>query len=295
MPLTCGQIQIRDPFVLPLAAERVYYLYGTTDREPMREDFAVGFDLYRSRDLVTWDGPFPAFRPEPDFWGKYQFWAPEVHAWCGRYFMFASFKGPGHHRGTQILVADHPLGPFVPHSDGALTPADADCLDGTLHVEPDGRPWMIFSRDWPEITIGRYSAVPLQGDLRAVAGEPIDLFPVNAAPWVASPTWRQGQGPCYVADGAFPFRTSAGELCLLFSSWSARGYATAVARSASHTLRGPWRFDPEPLFDENGGHAMLFTGLDGRLYLTLHQPNDPPPEHPRFFACEEANGRLRLP
>lgn len=294
MPLRCDQIQLRDPFVLPVAAERVYYLYGTTDRDPWRDDQGTGFDVYRSPDLVTWDGPFPVFRPAPDFWGRFQFWAPEVHAWRGRFHMFASFKGPGHHRGTQILVADHPLGPFVPHSNGALTPADADCLDGTLYVAPDGQPWMIFSRDWPEITVGRYSAVPLSADLRATAGDPIDLFPVNAAPWVTSPSWRQDQGPCYVADGAFPFHTSAGELCLLFSSWSAHGYATAVARSVSPTLDGPWQFDPDPLFNENGGHAMLFTGLDGTRYLTLHQPNDPPPEHPRFFACVEINGQLQL-
>jgi hypothetical protein len=30
----------------------------------------------------------------------------------------------------------------------------------------------------------------------------------------------------------------------------------------------------------NGGHAMIFTGFDGPSYLTLHQPNGPPLEHP---------------
>ncbi len=291
--LSRDDIQIRDPFVLPVAAERVYYLYGTTDREPCREDAGTGFDAYRSRDLVQWEGPFPVFRPQPGFWGTHHFWAPEVHVWRGRYFMFASFKGEARHRGTQILVADHPLGRFVPHSEGALTPADADCLDGTLYVDPDGMPWMIFSRDWPAIRIGRYSAVPLTDDLRATTGGPIDLFPVNAAPWVAVPPWAK-DGPCYVADGAFPFHTAEGELCLLFSSWSRSGYATAVARSASRTLAGPWTFDAVPLFDRNGGHAMLFTDFSGRRQLTLHQPNDPPPEHPCFFTCDEVDGVLRL-
>ena len=28
---------------------------------------------------------------------------------------------------------------------------------------------------------------------------------------------------------------------------------------------------------------MIFRGFDGKVYLTLHQPNDPAPEHPRFF------------
>jgi arabinan endo-1,5-alpha-L-arabinosidase len=291
--LTCDKIQIRDPFVLPVAADGHYYLYGTTDKEPWRDDTGIGFDAYRSTDLQHWAGPFPIFRPGVGFWGTHHFWAPEVHAWRGRYFMFASFKGTTASRGTAILVADDPLGPFVPHSDGALTPADADCLDGTLHVAANGQPWMIFSRDWPAIRIGRYSAVPLTYDLRATGGEPIELFPVNAAPWVIVPPWAK-DGPCYVADGAFPFHFADGRLALLFSSWTQSGYATGIAHSESNTLAGPWRIEAEPIFDRNGGHAMLFTDFSGQRRLTLHQPNEPAPEHPRFFACREVAGSLRL-
>lgn len=287
-PLRAEDIQIRDPFVLPVAAEGFYYLYGTTDKVPWGEHRGVGFNAYRSRDLAAWEGPFPVFRPEPGFWGEVHFWAPEVHLWRGRYFMFASFKGSGLHRGTQVLVAEGPLGPFRPHSPRAVTPAECECLDGTLYVEPGGRPWMIFSRDWPQVTVGGYSAVPLADDLSAAAGEAVDLFPVNAAPWVITPPWQrerdaQGLPPCFVADGAFPFRSHAGGLCVLFSSWGREGYATGVARSESGELRGPWRTDAEPLFAAHGGHAMVFRGFDGAVWLTLHQPNDPPPEHPRFF------------
>lgn len=297
--MRANDIKIRDPFVLPVASEQLYYLYGTTDEIPWGDHPGTGFDTYRSRDLIHWEGPFPAFRPPVGFWGTQHFWAPEVHVWRGRYYMFASFKSATVHRGTQILVADHPLGPFVPHSDGAVTPADSECLDGTLHVAADGRPWMIFSHDWPQVIIGRYSAVPLREDLGAADGAAIDLFPVNAAPWVRSPPWRQEHGPqgqpaCFVADGAWPFRMKDGELCLLFSSWTETGYATGIARTSSGRLEGPWKFDPVPLFNEDGGHAMLFNGFDGRTYLTLHQPNDPPPEHPRFFPVVESGGQLQL-
>ncbi len=289
MPLLSpDEIRIRDPFVLPDAAGQDYYLYGTTDPEPWHEQRATGFDAYRSRDLLRWEGPFPVFRPAPGFWGTHHFWAPEVHRWQGRYFMFASFKGSGRHRGTQVLVADHPLGPFQPHSPLAVTPADCECLDGTLYVAPEGTPWMIFSRDWTQTTVGAYAARPLTPDLSAAAGPAIELFPVSDAPWVIAPPWQagrtaQGLPPCYVADGAFPFRSPAGELCLLFSSWGAGGYATGLTRSRSGDLRGPWQPDPAPIFAANGGHAMVFTGFDGEVRLTLHQPNDPAPEHPRFF------------
>ncbi|MBS0632093.1 MAG: family 43 glycosylhydrolase [Verrucomicrobia bacterium] len=300
MPLLrANDIQIRDPFVLPHAADGFYYLYGTTDTNPWNSHPGVGFDTYRSHDLIHWEGPFPAFRPPADFWAPYEFWAPEVHAWRGRFYMFATFASPTVHRGTQILVADHPLGPFRPHSAGPVTPADCECLDGTLHVAPDGRPWMIFSRDWPQVTVGRYSAVPLREDFSAAAGEAIEVFPVNAAPWVKTPPWqaervKENLPPCYVADGAWPFRLRDGTLALLFSSWTATGYATGLARSPSGALHGPWVFDEKPFFDTDGGHAMIFNGFDGVQYLTLHQPNSPAPEHPRFFPLEEAGGTLRL-
>jgi arabinan endo-1,5-alpha-L-arabinosidase len=290
--LRCDDIRIRDPFVLPVPGESRYYLYGTTDPEPWREDQAVGFDAYRSADLVHWEGPFPVFRPAPDFWGKFQFWAPEVHPWRDRFAMFASFKGSGRHRGTQVLLSASPLGPFTPLGEGAATPPDWECLDGTLFTEADGKPWMIFSRDWTQATVGAYAAMPLADDLSAAVGPAFELFRVNAAPWVLTPPWHfagiaRGEPPCFVADGAFPFRTRAGGLALLFSSWGARGYATGIARSKGGTLRGPWNFDPQPLFSRNGGHAMVFIDFEGRRRLALHQPNDPPPEHPRFLPFEE--------
>ena len=297
--LRANDLKIRDPFVLPLAAERVYYLYGTTDKIPWGGHPGEGFDTYRSRDLIHWEGPFPAFRPEPGFWGEYSFWAPEVHAWRGRFFMFATFQSKRVPLGTQILVADHPLGPFHPHSPGPVTPAGCACRDGTLFVADDGQPWMIFSRDWPQIAVGRYSALPLREDLSAAAGPAMDLFAVNAAAWVRTPPWQKerdakGLPSCYVADGAWPFRLRNGELCLLFSSWNETNYATGLARSASGKLAGPWLCDPTAFFPDNGGHAMIFAGFDGAPYLTLHQPNGPPPEHPRIFPMTEVAGQIRL-
>ena len=95
------RIQIRDPYVLTLPESQEYLLFGSTDLN-IWSGPATGFDCYRSSDLVDWEGPFPAFRPAPEFWSKEQYWAPEVHEYKGRYFMFATFTAPGHRRGTQI-------------------------------------------------------------------------------------------------------------------------------------------------------------------------------------------------
>lgn len=176
-------IHIRDPFVLPVLSERRYYLYGTMGEYAWGET-GVGFDCYRSADLHTWEGPFPVFRPPAGFWADRNFWAPEVHAYGGRYFLFASFKAEGVCRGMQILAAESPLGPFCPVSAGPVTPTEWECLDGTLLVDADGSPWMVFCHEWVQVGDGEICALPLSKDLALAAGEPVVLFCASQAPWV---------------------------------------------------------------------------------------------------------------
>ncbi|HEY8528984.1 MAG TPA: glycoside hydrolase family 43 protein [Paenibacillaceae bacterium] len=283
------EIQIRDPFVLRHDGEGRYYLYGSTDKDIWRGK-GTGFDVYRSEDLEHWEGPFPAFRPEPGFWADTNFWAPEVHPYRGRYYMFATFKAEGVRRGTQVLAADHPLGPFRPHSDGPVTPRDWECLDGTLYVDESGRPWMVFCHEWVQITNGTVCAMPLSEDLRSADGEPAVLLSARDAAWV-DPV-KGGAG--YVTDGPFLYRSEDGGLLMLWSSFHNGKYAQGVARSASGSLLGPWVQEERPLFDGDGGHGMLFRTFDGRLMLTLHSPNKTPNERMKLAEVREENGWLRL-
>jgi len=108
---TCD-IQIRDPFVYPDRVENTYYLFGTTDQNCWRGP-GQGFNCYKSKNLSEWDGPIPAFRPSGHFWGKENFWAPEVHKLNDQFYMFATFKAEKRYRGTQILVSDKVYGPYI--------------------------------------------------------------------------------------------------------------------------------------------------------------------------------------
>jgi beta-xylosidase len=155
-----SEIHIRDPFIL--AENDTYYLYGTRGADTWGKGY--GFDVYVSRDLETFSDPIEVFTPPHDFWSDKNFWAPEVHKYHGKYYMLASFIGDTRNRGTQILVADSPLGPFVPHSDGPVTPAEWNCLDGTLHVDADGTPYMIYCKEWfqpQEAIVGEIHAIRL--------------------------------------------------------------------------------------------------------------------------------------
>ena len=122
-----NEINIRDPFILPYGGK--YYMYGSRGFE------AIGFDVYISEDLEHWSSPEPVFEYFDGFWGTKEFWAPEVHVYNGKFYMFASFNSETTTRGTQVLVADSPTGPFLEHSREAITPKDDECLDGTLYID----------------------------------------------------------------------------------------------------------------------------------------------------------------
>lgn len=287
--VTKDQIQMRDPFVLRHDEEGCYYLFGSTDPDIWKAK-GIGFDVYRSRDLELWEGPFPTFRPPADFWADRNFWAPEVHAYRGKYYMFATFKAEGVRRGTQILRADHPLGPFVPHSDGPVTPRDWECLDGTLYVDEEDQPWMVFCHEWQQITNGTVCAMKLSEELDRAVGEPIELFAARDAAWV-EPV-KNGAG--YVTDGPFMYRCKTGELLMLWSSFRQGRYAQAIARSTTGGILGPWEQEPEPIFEADGGHGMIFHTFDDSIMLALHTPNHTPEERPVFIELEEQDGRLTV-
>ena len=279
-------IHIRDPFVL--VHEGKYYLYGTRGETCWGK--ASGFDVYVSEDMENWSEGTACFENDGSFWADRHYWAPEVHLWQGRFYLFASFKSETVRRGTAILCADSPLGPFVPHSQGCVTPAEWECLDGTLYVSKAGKPYMVFCHEWVQAGDGEVDAIPLTDDLSAPAGEPQLLFRASEAPWCKVMHHSSGVDGC-VTDGPFMWRTADGTLLCLWASFSEGGYTEGVAVSDNGEIDGTFT-QVEPLFMDDGGHGMVFRALDGQLYLTLHSPNTTLEERPFFHPIAERDGRL---
>lgn len=284
-------IHIRDPFVLPIASETLYYLYGTTGSEAWT-DSASGIDYYTSPDLENWDGPFPAFRPPTDFWSDRNFWAPEVHHYRGQYYMFITFKAEGVCRGTQILRADSPQGPFAPISDEPVTPRDWECLDGTLFVDANEQAWMIFCHEWVQVGDGEICAIRLSEDLTTAIGDPHLLFHASEAKWAEELNSRGRKG--YVTDGPYCHRLANNDLIMLWSSFNQGKYAVGVAKSTSGDILDTWQQLPDPLVSGDGGHCMVFRAFDGQLYLAFHRPNPNPDERPYFVPLTEKDATLAL-
>lgn len=296
MPLL-SEIQIRDPFILPDAAVGIYRLYGTMGFGGVR-DAPHGFVVRQSRDLKTWGEPQPVLSrvigpAEADY-----FWAPEVHFYRGRWYLIASF---GHGvsvlkpraRYSSIFVADSPDGPFVPHSDGAITPLGWLAIDATLHVDATDQPWLVFCREWVQTRNGEVHAIRLGPDLKRTAGESQLLFRASEAAWSTAQTSEFGEG-YRVTDGPFLHRNADGTLLMLWSSFGRGGYLTGVARSTSGDILGPWVQAPEPLPLPDSGHAMVFRTFDQQLVLLLHAPNVPGNERARLRKLCEIPGGLTL-
>ena len=270
-----SEINIRDPFIL--THEGKYYMYGTRGANTWGyvDTRLIGFDVYVSDDLENWSEPKPIFEYFDGFWGDRQYWAPEVHYYKGKFYLFASFTAEGVHRGTAILVCDTPDGRFTPHTNGAVTPRDWECLDGTLYIE-DEIPYIVFCHEWTQIKDGTVCALRLADDLKSAVGEPIFL-------WRAStPSWkydiRENNG-CYVTDGPFHVKEAQG-LVFMWSSFSKGEYVEALARSDNGKISGNFTVDEKLLFEKDGGHGMTFTDLDGNMNFVFHAPNETPLERP---------------
>ena len=284
-----NEIHIRDPFILP--HEGSYYLYGTRGKNAWETTSPLGFDVYISSDLENWTEPISCFEPDPDFWGTKNFWAPEVHFYQGKFYMFASFKSETDHRGTQILVADSPKGPFQEHSDKAITPHGWECLDGTLYIAKDNTPYIVFCHEWTQVTDGEMCALKLTEDLKHTIGKPMLLFHASDPSWSKNMAETDG----YVTDGPFFYRNKSGRLFLLWSSFNTKdAYVQAVATSDNDEIDGNWTHSHPLLLDRDGGHGMLFQTFEGGLKLILHRPNNNPMERPVLFDVIDTGSELKI-
>ena len=288
-----SDIHLRDPFIF--AENGVYYLYGTRRGATTKVIPWQGLDVYTSADLEEWSEPRECFTRPADFWADRDFFAPEVHKYNGKYYMFASFRSAERLRCSQILRSDSPAGPFEPFTEGPLTPEGWACLDATFYVDDRGVPWTAFCHEWTQIGNGTIDVMPLTPDLTRPAGGPQTILRAGDVPWAYSLIDTSGNN--YVTDGPFFRKGKNGKLYLLWSSFRPEPryfYVQALAISDSGNILGPWRHADHFIYDEDGGHGMLFDGFDGNTYLILHSTNVNPNERPRLFRVRETDDGFEI-
>ena len=153
--------------------------------------------------------------------------------------------------------------------------------------------------------MGEIWASEVTRDLCDIVGEPFLLFTSREVPLsAAAPNeiFFEGENARvfgehvirFGSDAPFVQRLSSGALYLTWSPMLGNNYVILGAVSDNGSIRGPWRHLDAPLYNENGGHAMFFTHLDGERYACFHAPEHAPHERATLKRVKEKDGVLQL-
>jgi beta-xylosidase len=270
-----------DPFVLRVGD--LYYAYGTDGPEEITfQSIGRQFPVLRSRDLMGWEYIGGALMAAQSLAGL-SFWAPEVVARDGRYFMYYSAGGPeGQQQQIRVAVADGPMGPFL-GDDTPVIPDEPFSIDAHPFRDPlDGKWYLFFAKDFFDEPTGTGIAVAeLSADMTSIVGEPRPLFRAQSdwqiferdRLWYGKtwPTWYCVEGPFVVyRNGRYWMFYSGGR-------WESSNYGVGCAVS-DHVL-GPYRdahvMKGASVLRTGGGlygpgHNSVVIGPDGQDRICFH-------------------------
>ncbi len=271
-----NDLQIRDPFVY--VENEKYYLLGTTGGDCWH----AGSDLmlYTSTDLEHFE-KVGHMVSQKTLEGYRNIWAPELHHYNGKYYLIVSLNRDDLGRGSMILTSDTLDGEFLPLTGKYITPEHWGCLDASL-FEWAGKPYLFFSNEW--ITPvhndgdGAIFVTELAPDLTHIIGQPHKAVSGKHCGFASELPVGDGRTG-YVAEGPYAVNEN-GKIALYWSTVAKDGYC--VAKNVADDIFSEYVF-AGMVFTKDGGHCMIFTDLDGKQQLTLHQPNDSPNERMRLF------------
>ncbi len=285
-----------------------WYLTGTASSFGLGADKGLnpGVPLYKSKNLLEWQFiKYIVQRPDSSKWYYERFWAPEIHKIKGKYY--ATFNCRNERLGYSwqhigYAVSDHIEGPYkvvtedkplARGNDMTLFEDDDSRVYAFWHnVLDDGTFWLggseidlesgkfVSSKPFQSIQTGRVAyEKDAQGNIKTVF-----RYGRNERKIKTFYEW-DSQG----IEGAFIIKRN-GIYYLFYSSWT-RGYEVGYATATN--IKGPWKKGTEnPIYGgiekelsekrgfayrqnllnpfEAVGHNAIFTGPDGRLWLSCH-------------------------
>lgn len=257
---------VRDPFMLRV--DDTYYLTGTL--RPIWSGPNPGVPLWSSTDLLTWrsHGLLLARDAVPtDAWYRDRWWAPEIHAADGWFYLTVGCRNETLRRKHgisiwraraitgpyELLTVDRPFPPAAEQHYPEQPRVEEKYIsnDASLATDEAGRHF-IFWADTAGI---------LQAEIALPSCAP--LSPTRVAVPSAASGWDKNiEGPVVCREG---------EWFYLFYSGFGHAYDIGVARA--RTLDGPWETHPRnPLVSPRAplthvGHNGVFRGPDGRWWL----------------------------
>lgn len=261
-----ANVLLGDPFIL--VDKGTYYMYGTGSKSENHR----GIEVYRSKDLVHWEGPCGAREglalDHADVWGTKGFWAPEVFKVGEKYYMF--YTANEH---SLVAVSSSPLGPFKQEVKEPLIETKA--IDGSLFIDTDGKKYYYFVNFTPD---GMQSWVAeINDNLLSIKKETMRKCVGQSQPWEHYQSVNEG--PCVQKHGNTYYLVYSG------NAFDNQNYGLGYATSSSPM--GPWtKWDKNPFWQKPGdlvgvGHCQFFIGLDKKEYMVYHAHNSKTSIHPR--------------
>jgi beta-xylosidase len=255
-----------DPFVL--FYEGSYYMYCTTENSDLlvgANDFGTatpegdGIYVYVSKDMKNWVKHGYALK-KGDAIGEKWFWAPEVLAYRGKFYMV--YAAEEH---IAIASSDHPLGPFKQENKRWLR--EGGSIDGSFFVDDDGSVYLYYVR------LGggnRIFVAKMKDDLSEIEEEYPDCLISAEDPWETV--------DCLIAEGPFVLKHK-GLYYLTYSCNHTRCVDYAVGYAVSDSPIGPFKkFEGNPILKKSGnlvgvGHHSFVCTEDRTLYCAYHCHN----------------------
>ncbi len=275
-----------DPFVW--AADGGYFAIGTGRGEASGAAAGQGvFPLLTSSDLVHWQASGRALtRPDPALGDT--FWAPEVVAADGRWYLYYSVGFADRRHQLRVAVAPAPQGPYIDTAQLTDPEQVAFAIDPHPFRDEDGRWFLFHARDFLDTTHGTRAGTALvvqplatmtqlaPGPVHTVARARLDWqrFAAGRAMYGATYDWHTLEGPCVVrAHGLYWCLYSGG-------NWQNDSYGVDFV-SATQVL-GAWvdegddagprvlRTVPDRVIGPGHCSVVASLGEPGRRFIVYH-------------------------
>lgn len=266
-----NKVPFGDPFIMLWQGK--YYAYGT--------HAADGIEVLVSDDLLNWSVPEGISKglalSKDDVWADRWFWAPEVYAIKGKFYMYYSAD-------EHICVAtgDSPLGPFKQEIQKPMIEGEK-CIDNSLFIDDDGKPYLLFDRFNDGLNIW---VAELESNLIDIKPETMKKCIHVSQPW--EEIWPR------VNEGSFVMKHNG----IYYMTYSANSYESpfyGVGVATATNIYGSWtKYENNPALQKPGdlvgiGHSALFTDKEGKLRIVFHAHNSKTQIHPRHMYIGTVN------
>lgn len=247
-----------------------YYLYSTGGKT---------LSVRSSKNLMSWGDKKTIFQLSQTSWGVDKCWAPEVHEYKGKFYLFfcgTDSKGVFH---GSVAVCDTPDGTFTPIGDKPLLNFSYSVIDLSLFVDDDGRTYIFYSKDCSTNKINgkgvsQSYGVEVSNDFRSLIGEPVLIS-------TPEKSWEMVSGKTIWNEGPVVFKEN-GKYYLLYSANYYKSKDYSVGYAVSDTVLGKYEKPSNGCILKGNGDTITGSGhcnilrIEDEIYLTYHSHTVPP-------------------